>query len=80
MVMVLPTPPAAWIWWIHAAQGAGRLAHVLSEVDAERFCLINEINEEINVFLSTSMLNWIQAHPPATMVAEMAPIVADGSP
>ncbi len=26
------------------------------------------------------MLNMIRARPPATMVAKMAPIVADGSP
>ncbi len=31
MVAELPVPPAAWIWWIHAAWGVGGLAHVCSK-------------------------------------------------
>jgi hypothetical protein len=37
MVMEPLTPPAAWIWWFHAAQGAGGLAHILSKVAIEGF-------------------------------------------
>jgi hypothetical protein len=35
---------------------------------------------EISIFMYTSMLNHIQAQPPATMVAEMASIVVGGGP
>jgi hypothetical protein len=52
--------------------GLGSLAHVHSKV------AINKV--EINIFMSTSMFNQIQARPQATMVAEMASIVAHGSP
>jgi len=36
------------------------------------------MNVEINLFMFTSMFNRIQAHPPATMVAETASIVVGG--
>ena len=32
MVMELPTPPAAWFFWIHAAGGAGGLPHIVSNI------------------------------------------------
>jgi hypothetical protein len=31
MVVEPLASPAAWIWWIHAAQGAGGLAHIFSD-------------------------------------------------
>jgi hypothetical protein len=34
----------------------------------------------VNILLSTSMFNQIQAHPPAAMVAETASIVVGRSP
>ncbi len=40
-MMVEPfAPPAAWVQQIHAAQEAGRLAHILSKAAAKGFCLI----------------------------------------
>jgi hypothetical protein len=48
----------------------------LSEVAVIGFLLIQLINKEINLVLSTSMCsNQIQARPPATMVAKTASIV-----
>ena len=38
MVVETPAPLAAWIWWIHAAWGAGGLAHIFSEAADKRFC------------------------------------------
>ncbi len=37
MVVEPSTPPAAWIWWIYAARGAGGLVHVRSKVQVEGF-------------------------------------------
>ena len=37
MVVKLPTPPAAWIWWIHPDPGAGGLTHTFFEAAAKRF-------------------------------------------
>jgi hypothetical protein len=57
MVMEPLTPPAAWIWWYHAAQGAGGFAHVLSKAAVKRFCLIRKINVEINISLWESFFS-----------------------
>jgi len=35
MVVKPLAPPAAWIWWTHAAWGVGGLAHVRSYADVE---------------------------------------------
>ncbi len=40
MVVEPLTPPDARIQWIHAAQGAGGLVHILSKAAVEGFCLI----------------------------------------
>ncbi len=37
MVMEPLTPLAVWIQWIHAAQGAGGLAHSFSKAAVEGF-------------------------------------------
>jgi hypothetical protein len=37
MVMEPLAPPAAWVQWFHAAQGAGSLAHVFSKVTIKEF-------------------------------------------
>jgi len=37
MVMELPTPPAAWFFWIHAAGGAGGLPRFFSNAAIEGF-------------------------------------------
>jgi hypothetical protein len=37
MVMEPPTPPAAWILWIHAAGGAGGLPRIFSNAAIEGF-------------------------------------------
>jgi hypothetical protein len=41
MVGELLAPPVAWIQWIHAAQGAGGLVHILSKAALEGFCFIH---------------------------------------
>ncbi len=35
MVLELLAPPAAWIWWAHAAWGVGGLAHIHSKAAVE---------------------------------------------
>jgi hypothetical protein len=35
MVVEPLAPPAAWIWWTHAAQGVGGLAHACSDAAVE---------------------------------------------
>jgi hypothetical protein len=40
MVVDPLAPPAVWIQWIHAAQGAGGLVHILSKAAVKGFCLI----------------------------------------
>jgi hypothetical protein len=37
MMMEPLTPPAAWIQWIHAAQGAGSYGHSFSKAAVEGF-------------------------------------------
>jgi hypothetical protein len=37
MVMEPLTPPAVWIQWFHATQGAGSLAHIFSKVAIKGF-------------------------------------------
>ncbi len=37
MVMVPLAPPAAWIQWIHATQGAGSLVHSFYKAAVEGF-------------------------------------------
>ena len=72
--------PAAWIWWFHATRGAGGLAHTFSKAAIEGFCLIHQINVGTNLFMLTSMFYWNRAGLPATMMANMAPIVTEGNP
>ena len=58
------------------------LALVFSEaaIEGTGFKYIHKIKLFINIFLSTSMFNQSWAHPPATMVAKTASIVAGGRP
>jgi hypothetical protein len=54
-------------------------AHEYSNVVGERFSADDSfINVEINLFMSTSMLNGIWARLPATMVAKTVSIVGGG--
>ncbi len=59
MVMETLAPPVAWIWWSHAARVAGGLVHSIFEAAVKGFSWIQKKNNvKINVFVSTSMLNW----------------------
>jgi hypothetical protein len=80
MVVEPLAPPVAWIQWIHTTRGGDSLAHILSKAAVEGCCLIHWINVEIDIFVSTSMFNWIRAFPLATKVAKMASIAVGSSP